>query len=315
MNYSKVLFTVVSPLNAGLMIILNLLELFFIWSMDLTKKSKSTVFLINLSIADIFLGVIIFSAKAIDSQEFPMDDVMSDVSGFLKGSLIQVTLIVSILTNLVLTSERLLLVKSPIKYKIITRRHRIYACLLMWIMVMLVVFGFYFTSYTFVKQFVIISTMVFVSLPWPVICFVVIKRTLRRGLSKKYNHYPTTTTNSNGKSKDNINKQNNSNEMKFLSVCYRTFVVFVFCWLPYSIFGYLVFYRVIHSDNSINIQYSVHILAFLNSTLNPLIYLFTYGFISKFFKIKRKSRDTQKEPASSVTASTITMEEHKTQDM
>ena len=291
MDYVSFIFLVVSPANAGLLIILNVIEILFIWKMQLIKKSKSIIFLVNLSLADIFLGLIICTSKVTDS--YSLHPIMSEISSFLKESLIQVSLLVSILTNLVLTSERLLLVKLPLRYKQITRRHRVWICLGMWITVALVTLGFYFTEYTFKKQFVIVSSMVFVSLPWPIICFVLIKRNIRNGLSKQYQVKKTTNNN-------NDNSPQNANERKFLSLCQRTFAVFTVCWTPYSVYGYLVFFGIV-GDDPVSvywtaIQYTVHVIAFINSTLNPVIYLFTYNFLHKF---SCKSKDGQRTTTSS----------------
>ena len=310
MDYIKFLFVVVSPANAALIVILNMMEIFFIWSMKVTKKSKSTVLIVNLSIADAFLGLTICTAKVIDAYGFQQDHLMNDISKFLKSSLIQCSLLVSILTNLVLTSERLLLVKSPIRFKQITRRHRVYICLVMWLVVFLVTVGFYFTSYSFEKQFIIISSMVFVSLPWPIVCFVLIKRTIKHGLSKKYQTSRTT------------GNQRNTNEEKFLSLCYRTFIVFTFCWIPYSIFGYTVFFAGVIDPLETGykywtaIQYTVHVIAFINSTLNPIIYLFTYDFLKKICSRKPKEANrsvAEQVPSSTTIESRITAQQKETE--
>ena len=166
---------------------------------------------------------------------------------------------------------------------------------------MLVCFGFYFIDNTFEKQFVFISSMVFVSLPWPIISFTLIKKTINQGLSKQYQtpattSTTTTTTTTDTNDNNNSNNNNNStskqyNERKFMSLCFRTFIVFAVCWTPYSVYGYLVFFGVVGDDLTkagreywVAVQYTVHIIAFMNSTINPIIYLFTYDFLSKFCK-------------------------------
>ena len=296
-----------------------MMEIFFIWKMQLIQKSKSTIFMVNLSLADIFLGLTICTTKVTDTFD---DHMVSKVSSFFKHSLIQVSLLVSILTNLVLTSERLLLVKSPIRYKQFSRRHRVWICLGMWVAVMLVCFGFYHADNTFEKQFVVISSIVFLSLPWPVISFTLIKKTINDGLSKKHqttdpntnnsndnnnnSNEITTSNNNNNNSNDTIDNNNrngtsqqyNSNERKFMSLCFRTFIVFAVCWTPFSVYGYLVFFGVVGGDPIragdeywTAVQYTVHVIAFMNSTINPITYLFTYDFLSKICKpCKPKNR-------------------------
>ena len=324
MNYRDYLYFVVNPTNAALMVILNVVEIFFIWKMQLIKKSKSTIFMVNLSLADIFVGLVISGIKLTFSFNFPTDHIVSKICKYLKTSLIQVTLMVSILTNVVLTSERLLLVKSPIRYKQFTKRHRVWICLGMWVIVMLVYLALYFKKGALYEKQLFIACMVFVSLPWSIICFVLIKRTINQGLSKKYQTSGSNTTNNYSTS-----QQNNANEKKFLLLCYRTFIVFAVCWVPYSIYGCLGFLKVL-SDNKMDPNYkylqaaqsTVRVIAFMNSVINPITYLFTYNFLRRICKScksrkpkvgeKRKTAELVSMSASRPATKSTSVEDHIT---
>ena len=186
---------------------------------------------------------------------------------------------------------------------------------------MLVCFGFYFTEFDFKTQFFIISSMVFVSLPWPIICFTLIKRTINQGLSKKYQTSdPNTTTN------NSTSKRSNANEKKLMSLCYRTFIVFAVCWTPYSVYGYVAFFGVLNNNRMdasykylAAIRFTVNVIAFMNSTINPITYLYTYNLLSKFYKSckpnngeKRKTSELVSMPPSTPATESTAMEQHTT---
>ena len=76
-----------------------------LWQMELTKN-KSTVLFVNLSLADILLGLTICAVKVIVTFELPPDHILSLIHIYLAASFIQISLLVSILTNIIVTSER-----------------------------------------------------------------------------------------------------------------------------------------------------------------------------------------------------------------
>ena len=113
MEYKKFLFLIASPTNAATAILLNLVEIFYIWQMRLTKN-KSTVLFINLSLADILLGLTICAVKVIGTFKLPQDHILNLIRGYLAGSFIQISLLVSILTNIIVTNSEIWM-KDPAK--------------------------------------------------------------------------------------------------------------------------------------------------------------------------------------------------------
>ena len=64
---------------------------------------------------------------------------------------------------------------------------------------------------------------------------------------------------------------------RFLTLCLRSFFIFVLCWIPYASFGFYIFFeRPKASLRLLAIQYSVHLAAFVNSVLSPILYCYTY---------------------------------------
>eukprot|EP00111_Clytia_hemisphaerica_P013843 TCONS_00040740-protein len=117
MEYGEFIFVCMSPANAATAILLNLLVMFYIWKMKLLAKNRSIVLFMNLSLADILLGLTISAIKVIGIFKLPPDHILNLVKQYLASSFIQISLLVSISTNIIVTSERLLLVKQPFIYR------------------------------------------------------------------------------------------------------------------------------------------------------------------------------------------------------
>ena len=129
----------------------------------------------------------------------------------------------------------------------------------------------------FRRQFLILSSIVVLSLPYPIGCFVHIRRTITEMMR----------TSSNISISSGGQRKLNANEQKFLRLCVRSFVLFTVCWTPYAVFGFVIFFDAFperFAQYTTEVQYFVHITAFLNSTLNPILFLQAYSFGS-FMKL------------------------------
>jgi len=124
MNISAyITFVIISPANACIMIILNIIEIVFIHKMNMKKRARSTIFISNLAVSDIFLGIILATKVLMElAKGLPPDHPIPLCSHYLRRSLIQSTLFVSVVTNTVLTTERFISVKKPFIYQRITQR-------------------------------------------------------------------------------------------------------------------------------------------------------------------------------------------------
>ena len=254
--------------------------------MKMLQRKISTVFILNLAISDLTLGLTIIIINIISLTGFNRGDLI-------RNSLIQITLMVSVLTNNILTTERFLAVKHPHVYKRITKVQRRNICLLVWFLAIGIILCFFFCgSQDFIsryhEQFIILSSIIVLSLPWPIISYTMIRSDFKRRFSQKRSHsLASNTTPSYATCTDG---------QRFLVLCLRSFIIFVICWLPYAVFGFLVFIKRDISQKSkwlFPLQYSVHIAAFINSVLNPILYLYTYSFgklVRRYFRSRRENK-------------------------
>ena len=93
------------------------------------------------------------------------------------------------------------------------------------------------------EQFVILSSIIVLSLPWPIISYTMIRRIFKKRLRLKRGHSLTSNTTS--------HHALFTDGQRFLVLCLRSFIIFVFCWLPYAVFGFLVFIKgdISHENN------------------------------------------------------------------
>ena len=255
--------------------------------MKMVQRKISTVFILNFAISDLILGLTIILIKIISDKEY------SSRGDLIRNSLIQIQLMVSVLTNNILTTERFLAVKHPHVYKRITKVQRRNICLLVWFLAIGIILCFFFCgSQDFIsryhEQFIILSSIIVLSLPWPIISYTMIRSDFKRRFSQKQGHsLPSNTTPRYATFTDG---------QRFLVLCLRSFIIFVICWLPYAAFGFFIFIKRDISQKSkwlSPLQYLVHLAAFINSVLNPILYLYTYSFgklVRRHFRSRRENK-------------------------
>ena len=253
----------------------------------MVRRKISTVFILNFAISDLILGLTIILIKIISDKEY------SSRGDLIRNSLIQIQLMVSVLTNNILTTERFVAVKHPHVYKRITKVQRRNICLLVWFLAIGVILCFFFSgSQDFIsryhEQFIILSSIIVLSLPWPIISYTAIRRIFEKRLTQKRSHsIPSNTTSRYATFTDG---------KRFLVLCLRSFIIFVICWLPYAAFGFFIFIKRDISQKSewlFPLQYLVHLAAFINSVLNPILYLYTYSFgklVRRYFRSRRENK-------------------------
>lgn len=68
-EYSDIIYTQVTPALGGVVVLLNILELFFIIKMEQKKRSKyskSFIYITNLCISDVMVGIVMIILKSMD---------------------------------------------------------------------------------------------------------------------------------------------------------------------------------------------------------------------------------------------------------
>ena len=258
--------------------------------MKMVQRKKSTVFILNLAISDLLLGLVILLVKILyvikDEGGHGGGNFFSLFCVFMRRSVVQITLMASVLTNNILTTERFLAVKHPYLYNRITNTQRRNVCFVVWFLVIAIALGFFFFDphelmQRYHEQFIVLSSIIVLSVPWPIISYTMIRRVFKQrfSLTRGGLSLAKASTSTNVMPRRHATF---ADGRRFLILCLRSFIIFVVCWLPYAAFGVFIFIDrdipLLGSNWLRPLQYTVHMVAYINSSLNPILYLYTYSF-------------------------------------
>ena len=257
----QIIFVIASPMNCSFAILLNIMEIAFIVSTKMENYLSSTPYFLNLSVSDLILGIMIFAVNgSIRWVEITEGDEINNVGFFISGSIVNTCCIVSVLTLTMLTMDRLLAVLKPFQYQNIKQRTRKLICLGIWLLAIIYAFINYFRTGkpTFDnKQYFFVGLFALAGTPFPIISYIMIKRTLKKSRSLSINGAIRPT---------------NVNERRLLSLCTKTFIAYIVSWIPYIIYAVLEWYKVLGiSRDFVNRLAFFNI--FINSSVNPIIIL------------------------------------------
>jgi len=162
MDLKFFLFMVVSPIGAALMIILNSIEIWFIFKHKLMSRVKSTVYILNLAISDICLGIFVIMVKICKAEEMN-NGLHPKYRLFFQTKMVYVSLYVSVLSLAALTVERYLAVKKPMYYNMLEIHKKYIICVLMWLVTILATIVHNLTVNDFEKEYIKTPLVILIS--------------------------------------------------------------------------------------------------------------------------------------------------------
>ena len=279
-------------------LIFNILQILVI--VGKSRKSKTTnrrlrkkfdsqqIFLLNLSITDGLVGLILLIALVI-----PLAFQHSSSFVMVLSILLHVSWLISILVLISVTIDRLALVLRPIKYRFYARKFAIYACIISWFCgLVLAIFIWYKFANNELKSLDSILSILLPCLTLPtslllVCCYFMIWRKstalVKRLQEYEIKHYEKDCFNTPGQ-QSNLKTKSNK-ELKYTKLATVIVGLFMICWLPISfmyIFAYAGSPR-IEPWAKVQILSSFQLLAAFNSVVNPLMYLSTFRNILSDF--------------------------------
>lgn len=260
---------IISPITAFLMILLNTVEIYFIIKQSRARKIdlQPFIYFLNLSASDIVLGVIILMVKILNFLEKRVNCV--DIRMFLQNKALSLSLYPSILSIAALTIERMLAVSKPIFHKRITRRHKTIVCSLMWATTTTIIFTLHFTVKDDKLEYIVTPALIIATTVATVISYLMITKALNK--RRQFFHKPHRKVNRFDKT-----------EARYLRFCFNTFLMFLACWSPLTIFGIAFSSGLLHDcQYFLELRFSAHIVAFWNSILFPIFFLRHYRVLSK----------------------------------
>ena len=273
MDFKTFLFMVVSPGTAALMVILNIFEIWFIHKHKLLQRVKSTIYILNLAVSDIILGIFIIIVKILKTIE-KNDGIDPKYRLFFQLKMIYISLYVSVLTLASLTIERLLAVKKPIFYNMLEFNKKCIICVAIWVVTVFVIFIHNATVNDHEKEYVKTPLVIFTTSLLITVSYVVVFKTLKKRASRNRRQpinpegNPTTTKTT------KTNSSFNKSEKQFLLFCFKSFVIFLICWLPLAAYGIALAGGFITDWKYKDIlDFMTHIVAFWNSNASAIMFI------------------------------------------
>jgi len=267
---------VVSPTGAAFMIIINIFEICFIFKHKIMARAKSTVYILNLAVSDIILGISIFTVKIL--KEFEQNNgIISKYRLFIQLKLIYVSLYVSLLTLAMLTIERILAVKKPIFYKLLKYKRKIYINILIWLITIFAIIVHH-TINDAEKESIITTLLILVTALFMCGSYFVILRVLKQRAQQRSTNTNTT----------DMELAINENEKRLLRFCIKSFIIFLVFWLPLATYGIVLAGGFITKwKYKEHFDFVTHIIAFWNSVASPIL------FLHHNWKLTRSIRSTR----------------------
>lgn len=282
------IYTYVSPVIGVLAIVTNIIQSMAIIKTKTKKEfSNSTVFILNLSLSDGFVGFVVVSVKimhaiAINSRgklfgnkEFRLAFQMSQFMFF------RMSLVLSMLNLVAITVDRLLCVVQPFKYRTRLRKIYVFVCVSLWLIACILALSLWLLIRDN-RDLVWVDTLLFpvITIPssllllssYAFIWFTLRNRNAKFSLSTREgtNDLPNITSSASTTTPSpNIKRVRVFQEQKMLRLMIAMVSAFVVCWMPLAIYLILL----VTGDGMNNTMSSwFYVLAISNSVINPLIY-------------------------------------------
>ena len=284
MIYRQFLYLVLSPLVGFFAILLNNLEIFFILK---RRKLKKAIFFLNLAASDTFLGIVIVTVKAIVFTKPARNSSAFQFAIFIQRAAVDFSIIQSILCVMLITCDRILLIKLPFHYNRLTTAKKSITCLLTWVLSIVITVVLTKIQLTVVQRFFVYAMIVVLMFVAVGTSYVVIFKTMNNASNRRTNSGFVRT------------------ERKFIRLCVYTNVAFVFCWMPFIVIGMKKWALQMSHETYLNLNYTAYILAFSNSIINPLLFFHYTNFVSakkllcRAFSLCKESRNKMKHQFSS----------------
>lgn len=239
------------------------------------KMSTSMVYILNLAISDLLVGVMILVTKGLLIIITQMGARVRDhlwlieIYAVVNFAFLRLSLVTSLLNIIAIAIDRWIAVARPYFYRKLKSRHAVLICALIWLVALSVVAIYY----TIVRSKIENNTirheyelLIFPLLTLPtllglIFSYLSILRFLRRSRQE--------FTNQNSDSDVDESMTNHvEREYKVLKLSIAIIGTFALCWIPLSVYGILRAVGV-HSRDT---QIATFAIALVNSLLNPIVY-------------------------------------------
>lgn len=271
----------INPGIGGCIIIVNLIELAVIYKIG-KRIENSMVFIINLSISDLLVGIIVILSKILldllnkeislkEGDLSQVNPILIEFYVFCNFGFLRLSLVNSVLNLTVITIDRFLAVGKPILYRKIQQRHALVVCAIVWLTSISIITVYYcIVKYAVFGEVKIqYDLLVFPLLALPTLIVLAVSYTsiirILRLLRKELNVDKKNMTVSQPRQQGTRHLQR---EWKVIKLAIAVVTVYFICWTPLSVYGIARAF----DFNSFVAEDVIFAIALLNSLLDPIVY-------------------------------------------
>ena len=285
----EILFKYVTTAIAGLIIIWNSIELFFIVRAKKQRFTIGIVYIFNLCLSDIFCGVMMLVFKSmhfLNDTSLMENQVFQTFMSIFQYAFIRSSLFLSVFNSIALTVDRTFAITRPMVHRKIQKRFAIRVCFLVWFLSAVCVTTLYcalhFTGKK-VKRYIDLAfpvasysaTLVFIFSYWHIFRNV-----------RAHAHHMRTTSRNTISQEVKVREIQRRVEMRIMKLSFKSAIGFFVCWIPISTCS--LFFAVNNSKcGHKDMKGFLFTLAFMNSLVNPCLY---FSYVRKIIKNESRSR-------------------------
>ena len=300
MEFNKIVHEYISPLNAVFIIVLNCMEIILLLkARNGLKVASSLIFVLNLSVSDLIVGILIVFAKIFSflKKHHYKDSATLTLSLDAAHNMERLSCLLSVFNLLAFTFTRLLAIRRPLLYRTkFTRKLAIKISCGIWIMSLAILVSYYCVFKFGVSKDVVAR---FEGLIYPVSTYFATAiliysyriiyleiRTRNKGISvyahengsaqkdsREENDRRQQQSKRVSEKKIERRKQKNEERIKRIKrIATATVLAFGFCWLPISTIA-LIESTGVTWPNAGKIRKCFYLLGCWNSLINPVIYI------------------------------------------
>ncbi|XP_066930005.1 somatostatin receptor type 1-like [Clytia hemisphaerica] len=280
---TDVLESYVIPSIGAVIVIFNVVVIYYMLRYRRCRQHNpiATVYMINMVIGDLFVGLVIILVKSTDyafesrQHEFSYDKYM-----LFRDCIIRLSLFISVLNLIPLTLDRVWAVKYPISHRQSKKTIAIKICIAVWFLAILFIAIMYLFHFTRNLDHFALNRLIFPLATFPttlvfIVCYIVIFRELRRSRQYRERSGSRSANMMHVTSQLSVESRSSSiislgkfdekrGEVKFVQLAVKTVVIFILCWFPIATCGM--------ANCNYKLESIFMILGFANAAVTPLIY-------------------------------------------
>lgn len=284
-THHELMWTFICPILGVFIIIVNLVQIYSIIKANRRKLSIPFIFLLNLSLSDLLVGLTEILIKTMywtakHWTRLSKNEIYVDIYKYVVFVFLRISLLMSVLNLVAITFDRLYCVLKPIQYRQVNKRKAFYVCISLWIISIISSSSFYYGLRSLNNQYTIwrmyslffplttLPTLPLLSSVYIFIWFYVKKQNKALQIENSDTSFVT----------------RKKQEHRLLVLACGAVFIFILCWCPISIYSLLKLFKF---DMRYDFDNILFVIAMSNSFLNPLIY---FHFIrNKIWKVLKKA--------------------------